>query len=379
MVRSSSLAAAAISGVFLLLLAGCSGGAVQTVGDAAALVAHHHTGSQDATTAIAAADAMASRVAELAEEIRDSAPAHESGGCRDGIEFFAPARGGDSNSSQTRQFFDSGCRNLARDSVRRLQPTGPNSEKVDVVVSIYAPGAVAPIAARKETSEISNATFGPWGFPIVRYGFARRSARRLWISNQEQSVSNSEMVVPASPTGDSRYCQDSAGYNATGIPSLDATFGWRGETLTSPVPTRRIGPEGLVTLSSRQSGVAFAGPIGALSILAGRSNDSCPIDTPAYGLAGGASSGDFSMSVRATYRRGTLSDLNVSEASFSGGYRLNVVTMRGTHGARPSVAGVLTNGRTRIATLATSVFGDGVLTITSTGVQYRMIDWTVVR
>jgi hypothetical protein len=369
-----------MSGMLLLPLAACSGGAVQTVGDAAALVAHHHTGSQDATMAIAAADALGSRVAELAEESGGSDPtAHESGGCRDGIEFFAPDRSGDSNSSETREFFDLGCRDLARDSVRRFQPTGPNSEKVDVVASIYAPGARTPIAVRKETSEISNATFGPWGFPIVRNGFARHSARRLWISNQEQSVSSSEMVVPPSPSGANSYCQDSAGYSATGIPSLDATFGWRGGTLGSPIPTRRTDERGLVTLSSRESGVAFASPIGTVSILAGRFNVSCPIDSPAYGLAGGASSGDFSMSVRATYRRGTLWDLNVSEASFSGGYRLNVITTRGATRARTSVAGVLTNGRTRIATLATNAFGDGELTITSTGVQYRLIDWTVVR
>jgi hypothetical protein len=379
MVRSSALASAAVSGVLLLLLAACSGGTVQTVGDAAALVAHHHTGSQDATMAIAAAGALGSRVAELAEEGRGSDPANESGGCRDGIEFFAPDRSGDWNSSETREFFDSGCRNLARDSVRRFQPNGPNSERVDVVTSIYAPGARAAIAVRKETSEISNATLGPWGFPIVRNGFAQRSARQLWVKNQEQSVTYAEMVALASPSGATSYCQDSAGYNAAGIPSLDAAFGWRGGTLASPVPTRNIERGGLVTLSSRQSGVAFAGPIGALSILAGRSNISCPIDTPAYGLAGGAPSGDFSMSVRVTYRHGTLWDLSVSEASFSGGYRLDVITTRGANRARTSVAGALTNGRTRIATLATDTFGDGELTITSTGVQYRMIDWTVVR
>ncbi|MEO6836171.1 MAG: hypothetical protein ABI231_09755, partial [Candidatus Tumulicola sp.] len=75
-----------------------------------------------------------------------------------------------------------------------------------------------------------------------------------------------------------------------------------------------------------------------------------------------------------------LWDVTVTGVSLAGGYALSVATRRtGEALAGASVRGGLTNGRMQIATLIANAVGNGELTITSTGAQYPLIDWTVVR
>jgi hypothetical protein len=373
----------------VLALAGCSGegrysglsatgNGLETVDDAAAIVAHRPTGSQYAAAAVGAVDALGSLVKELADV--DGNDSHGRA-CRDGSEFFAPSRNGDSHSTETREFFDAACTHLARDAVRVYKPTGTNAESEAVAVSIYAPGRAAPIALSLENLQIADAKFGPLGFPIARDGFVRTATRQLLISYQRQSVSSSETVMTPSRNNDlSALCQNSAGYDAVGIPSLDATFGWQGATIESPAPVRADDGTGIVTITTTQVGSTFAGPVGSLSLLAGTAHQACSNAAPAYALAGGTSANSFAIPIRAAYRRGRLWSLDVSRASFAGGYRFDLATNRNAKNATGSVAvnGVLTNGKTRVASLSSDAFGSGELTITSTGAQYRLVDWTIV-
>jgi len=39
----------------------------------------------------------------------------------------------------------------------------------------------------------------------------------------------------------------------------------------------------------------------------------------------------------------------------------------------------VSNGRTSVATFHVNTFGNGALTITSTGAQYKLVDWIVVQ
>ncbi|HEY5426171.1 MAG TPA: hypothetical protein VIJ77_06435 [Candidatus Tumulicola sp.] len=395
----------AVATALALALAACSGAkhsapavpvvgadGAETVGDAAAIAAHQPTDSANAAAAIGAADALGSRVRSLADESAgdpandsprlDMPPDGADGFCQGGSQFFAPnRRGGDAHSTEMREFFDPGCTQLARDSVRIYRPAGPNAEIVERTVAVYDAGRSTPVAIRKESSQISNATLGRWGFPLARDGFSRTTSSSLWVSNREQSASDSEMVMLASLTNENEFCQDSAGYGTAGIPSLDATFGWEAATLESPGATTRVSDgAGSVTLSSTQGGHTFAGPVGSFSIVAAARNSACRGAARAFGLAGGTPSGAFTLPIRATYRRDTLASLVVTGASFSGGYSLDVyTTTQGVEFANATIRGVLSNGRLQIATLVANAFGNGTLTIAGTGAQYRLVDWTVVR
>ena len=103
-----------------------------------------------------------------------------------------------------------------------------------------------------------------------------------------------------------------------------------------------------------------------------------PAALPAFPIGGGAPAGIFTIPIRATYRHGVLWNLSVNDASLAGGYRFAANTVRTGFDA-PNVMGVLVNGGIRVASLAADAFGNGTLTITSTGAQYRLIDWTIVR
>ncbi|MBV8148033.1 MAG: hypothetical protein JO092_02945, partial [Candidatus Eremiobacteraeota bacterium] len=79
------------------------------------------------------------------------------------------------------------------------------------------------------------------------------------------------------------------------------------------------------------------------------------------------------------FRHGMLTYLSVRHATLPNGDTLNVRTTGGRRGQRNYIDGSLRNGGTPIATFAVNAFGDGELTITSTGAEYRIIDWIVVK
>jgi hypothetical protein len=191
-----------------------------------------------------------------------------------------------------------------------------------------------------------------------------RAAARLVLSR-------SQLVMQPSVGNVSAYCQSSAGYSIRGIPSLDETFGWQSGAYSGG--TRTLGGRGLSTWSANATGQAVAAPIGGLSV--DRTGDAgCPMMTPTFSVHGATASNAFSIPIMLTYRRGLLWNFTVSNAAFSDGESLNVTT---SSVQQPVISGVITRGRTELATFRTNALGDGRLTITSTGAQYVIADWIV--
>lgn len=375
-------------------LAGCAAGpsdtasglpfaGAETVGDAAAIVAHRPTDSQNTAAAIEAVGALGSRLNQLADESATEPagwtdPRLSSGACRDGTEFFAPDRAGQPESTETREYFDVACTQLARDTVRRYYVRSPTSEVVARATELYTRGLARPIATRRETVTISGATFARFGFPSAARGFTRTSVGVLWIGERRQNASASSVTLLPGRGGANLYCRAAAAYSLTGVPSLDATFGWDGSTVGGAVAaTRQSDARGNVTLASLQRGNAYAGPIGSLRLTTLKAGGACPTGGWAFRVAGGVPATDFSLPIRATYRNGALASLSVAGASL-GTYRLTASTVGSGLDDR-NVAGVLVSRGVRVASLQADAFGNGLLTVTSTGAQYRLIDWTIVR
>lgn len=198
---------------------------------------------------------------------------------------------------------------------------------------------------------------------------AARSLRDYTVErNGKRILSGSELVR----SGRS-YCQSGAGYLADGIPSLDETFGWQSGTYTGG--TRGTGSRGSAIWSANASGAVLQGSIGSLSI--GRSaGATCAMNAPAFIVKGGTSANAFTMPISMEFRRGQLVSLSVINARFASGDTLGVTTRSDRQSAR--VSGVIMNGRIEVATFRTNAYGDGTLTITSSGAQYAIGDWIVV-
>lgn len=197
-----------------------------------------------------------------------------------------------------------------------------------------------------------------------------RSLRDYMVErNGKRILSASELVQRGGRT----YCQSSAGYLAGGIPSLDETFGWQSGAYTGG--QRGTDSRGSAIWSANASGAVLQGSIGSLSI-ARNGGATCPMNAPAFIVKGGTSANAFTMPISMEFRRGALVNLSVVNARFASGDALEVTT----HADRQSmqVRGMITNGRAQVATFVTNAFGDGTLTITSTGAQYAIGDWIVV-
>jgi hypothetical protein len=187
-------------------------------------------------------------------------------------------------------------------------------------------------------------------------------------------VSHSALVVIRPAAGMvTEYCQSSAGYSATGIPSLDETFGWESGAYAGG--SRTIDGRGSATWVANASGAVVRGAIGSLSVRRSASGATCPMMLPAYVVKGGASASAFVIPIAMTFHRGTLVNLSVPGARFSTGESLYVATTNGRRGA--SMSGTITNGRVRLGSFRTDASGNGTLTITSTGAQYVVADWIV--
>lgn len=299
------------------------------------------------------------------------------GSCNNGVEFFAPDKHGDANSSERIDFYDNACTATARDAVRIYTSTGTNAETVQRTVSLYALNGTSPAAVRSETVNYRNATFDQLGYPIVKDGFARTHTGELDITGAKTVVADGELVVAASTGNSSTFCSDSAGYNATGFASLDETFGWAG---VMPNGTRTVNSDGSVTWNTTHNGTTYAGTIGGLSIQTGTENTACPIATPMFTLAGGTAKGSYNLPVSATFTHGILTNLTIQNATLANGDTLNVQTNSGVQpGDSHFISGTLAKSGTQVATFNVDAFGDGVLVVTASGKQYQIEDWHVVK
>jgi len=299
------------------------------------------------------------------------------GTCNNGVEFFAPDKNNDPNSTERQFFYDSACTELARDTVRIYTING-TSETVNRTESLYAINNATAIAVRADAVSFQNGTFGTYGYPVAADGFAESATGTLNISGSRTSASDDELVLSPSSNNVSTFCSDSAGYNATGIQSLGETFGWQGAVLSGG--TRTINADGSVTWQATHAGSTSKGAIGSLSILAGTPNTTCPISTPQFTLSGGTTTGTYSIPVTATYKSGVLESLTVTNATLANGDTLNVTTNSNVSPTSNTfITGSLANSGTQIATFAVDAFGDGTLTVTKSGAQYVITDWHVVK
>ncbi|GAC1544564.1 MAG: hypothetical protein NVS2B17_25820 [Candidatus Velthaea sp.] len=300
----------------------------------------------------------------------------QNGSCKDGIEFFAPDKNGDPNSTESQYFFDLTCTQLARDTVRVYSSLGTSSESVNRTESLYAVNNGTPIAVRTDSVTITNATFDSHGFPSVASGYNRVSTDSLGISGSKTINADDELVMLPASNGSNAFCGDSAGYNATGIAKLNKTFGWQG----IESGTRTINTDGSITWTTAHAGNTESGAIGSLSIAGGTQNSACPIVKPMYTIAGGTDGNTYNIPVTATYNHGVLSNLSIVNAQLAGGATLNVTTNVGVGPANSGyITGTLAKNGTQTATFAVDAFGSGTLTITSSGAQFVITDWHVVR
>lgn len=299
-----------------------------------------------------------------------------SGTCNNGVEFWSPDKNGDPNSTEEQYFYDSGCQQIARDVVRVFNVSG-TSETVNRTVKQYALNNPTPTAQRTTTISFINGTYDANGFPKAASGFARSATSELDVAGSKTLLNDNELVMMPSSNGANVYCSDAAGYNATGVASLGETFGNQGGVSNG---SRTVNNDGSVTWQSTASGTAYKGAIGSFAIDTASANTACPISTPEYSLSGGTSTGSYSIPVTATFSHGVLTNLAVTNAQLANGNTLNVTTNSGVQPQNSQfVTGIISNNGTQIATFAVDAFGDGTLTVTSSGAQYVMNDWHVVK
>ncbi len=299
------------------------------------------------------------------------------GSCNNGVEFFAPDKKSDANSTERIEFYDNGCTAIARDAVRIWTSTGANSETVARTVSMYVLNGGSPAAVRSETVNYSNAAFDQYGYPIVTSGFDRTHAGELDINGAKTIDGNGELVVAPAAGDTASFCADSAGFNATGDASLRETFGWAG---VMPQGTRTVNANGSVTWESTHTGSVYTGPIGSFSIQIGAQNVACPITTPMFTLAGGTVKGQYTLPVSATYHNGILTNLTIQNATLANGDTLVVQTNSGlSPGNAHFISGTLSDNSSAVADFNVDAFGDGVLVVAATDKQYEIEDWHVIK
>ncbi len=352
-----------------------------TVSDTTDALVARRTGSQDARAGIAAANALGARIRQLGIVAADDAwessimKMASAQSCHDGLELLAPDRNGTPNSTEALFFYDPGCSKLALGDVRIYAPVSPTSETVNRSDAFFLP-ASASVAARAITqTTISGATFGSYGIPVARNGFSTRSVTDVSIGKTPVLSAGSEFLMMPGSSASNGFCEDSAGYDPTGIASLDETFGWQGGALSGGQRTA-MGP--VVNWSAVPSGTLYRAPIGSLSISNSAQSTTCPIGAPAFTLNGGTAIGTYSLPFAVTFRHGSLWKLTVRSARLPNGDTLSVTT-RGRRSDRMYITGSVNNGTTPIATFHVNAFGIGELTVISTGAQYRILDWIVVQ
>jgi hypothetical protein len=186
-------------------------------------------------------------------------------------------------------------------------------------------------------------------------------------------VSHSTLLMRGGAGDIVAYCQSAAGYSANGIPSLDETFGWESGAFSGG--TRTTDARGSATWLANATGAVVEGSIGALSVARTEAPAKCPMIVPTYVVTGGDSASAFSIPIAMAFHRSDLTSVTVSQARFANGQSLSVTS----EGKRQAmiVSGIVSKGRTQVATFHTNALGSGTLTITSTGAQYVIRDWIV--
>ena len=100
-----------------------------------------------------------------------------------------------------------------------------------------------------------------------------------------------------------------------------------------------------------------------------------------FTLAGSTPQGTYSIPVVATYKAGLLDRVHDLQCGLANGTTLNVTTNTGVSPTSNQFFSAARSPRTarRIATFSVDAFGDGTLSVSSSGAQYVITDWQVVR
>ncbi|MBV8244718.1 MAG: hypothetical protein JOZ38_02235 [Candidatus Eremiobacteraeota bacterium] len=298
--------------------------------------------------------------------------------CHNAYQFSSPDLAGDPNSTETQYFYDSACTFLARDVVRKFNnPGGSGNETIYQTATLYAFDNAHPIAIRNDTVSIANGTYNANGFPSLAAGYNRTSTGSLQIAGSKVIDSDFELIMSPESGNTNTFCTDSAGFSATGVPSLGETFGWTGGVSSG---TRTNNGGGSVTWSATHTGTGYKGPIGSVAFAFGNPNTSCPITSPLFSLTGGTQTGAFSYPITATYQNGLLIGLTVSGGTLSNGDTLNVTTQPNIPPQTDLlITGTITHGTQPVATFNVNAFGNGTLTPASGGPQLVITDWHVIK
>jgi hypothetical protein len=301
-----------------------------------------------------------------------------SGVCHNGQEFWAPDKNGTTNSTETQYFYDSACTQLARDMVRVYTPIGTNAETLSRTTTLYPSGSASASAVRTDSVVILNAQFNAFGFPLAATGYSRSVTGELNLAGVKTIVSDNEIVMAPASGAVNAFCGDSAGYNATGFAALNATLGWN-SVLSGA--TRTVHSDGSITYAMTHAGTAFSGPIGSLSIAPGAQNSACPISKPMFTLAGGTALGSYNYPVVVTYMGGIIQNFSITNGQAANGDTINASTNTSLPPTNPQyITATITNpSAVTVATIAVDAFGDGSVTIVSSGKQFTITDWHVVK
>lgn len=204
-----------------------------------------------------------------------------------------------------------------------------------------------------------------------RRGIALRSAQGRPYGSRIYSTS--QLVIRQAIANVAPFCESGAGMTLTGIASLDASFGWQSGVYTGGTRTSNGGA--FATWSATVTGAAVEAPINQLNIVR-HGGTSCPMMDPTYTIGGARNDDGFSIPVSLTYRDGKLWDVTVSGGTFNNGERLDIASTPPT--MRLAINGIISKGDTALGSFVENAAGNGMLTVTSTGAQYRIKDWIVV-
>jgi hypothetical protein len=250
----------------------------------------------------------------------------------------------------------------AADALDGHRTSGSANAKAAIAVTDALGSFVREISADQEALARAGARLT--GFPTIH------SVREYTVEVNGRRVAAGSELLARPALG--QYCQSSAGYTVSGIPSLDETFGWQSGTAGG---TRTTDTRGGATWSANASGAIVQGEIGTLSVVRRGTSAACST-SPAFVLKGGTAANAFSLPLSMAFHRGELINLSVVNGKFASGDSLEVTTQ--PNGRHTAIRGAVANGGSQLATFRTNVSGDGTLTITSTGAQYVIANWIVV-
>lgn len=286
--------------------------------------------------------------------------------------FTRPDSHGDANSTETQTFFDNACTaaHLHTDVVRIFTPQTVNTESVSLTTTtIPTDGATKGITTQVQTLNYSNTTFDVNGFPNFAAGYTLVTNTDVKIDGVDTIRSGDEILSGAGSGNSVNFCANAAGYRAVAGTNGNS-YAWSGQTLTTG--TRTTNPDGSVTVSETHVGTPYNGPIPGLGLVQGSQNAACPIVTPMFTISGGTAGTTYNLPISLTFLAGAITNVTVTNGTFSSGLTLNVATSSSLPPTDPNfIVGTMTDANKNVvSTFGVNASGAGKLTYTSGSCSY---------